>query len=156
MAADYSKAIIFCRVSSKKQVKEGNGLDGQEHRCREYAASLGVEVEDVFRDEGISGGLFDRPAIKALLKYLDAHWEQKYVVIFDDLKRFARDVEVHLRLKSELNVREARLKCLNYNFDDSAEGEFVETIFAAQNQLERKQNRRQVCQKMKARMERGY
>lgn len=156
MAADYSKAIIYCRVSSEKQVKEGNGLDSQEHRCREYAASLGLEVECVFRDEGISGGLFDRPAIKALLKYLDWHWQQKYVVIFDDLKRFARDVEVHLRLKSELNGRDARLKCLNYNFDDSAEGEFVETIFAAQNQLERKQNRRQVCQKMKARIERGY
>jgi hypothetical protein len=59
-------------------------------------------------------------------------------------------------LKSELGVREAKLRCLNYNFDDSAEGEFVETIFAAQNQLERKQNRRQVCQKMKARLERGY
>ena len=156
MDAEYTKALIYCRVSSEKQVKEGNGLDSQEHRCREYAQSLGLEVEHVFRDEGISGGLFDRPAIQALLKHMDKHWQSKYVVIFDDLKRFARDVEVHLRLKSELMGREAKLKCLNYNFDDSAEGEFVETIFAAQNQLERKQNRRQVCQKMKARIERGY
>ena len=156
MEAGYSKAVIYCRVSTEKQVTEGNGLDSQEHRCREYARSLGLEVESVFRDEGISGGLFERPAVKALLKYLDGHWQSKYVVIFDDLKRFARDVEVHIRLKSELKAREASLRCLNYNFDDSAEGEFVETIFAAQNQLERKQNRRQVCQKMKDRMERGY
>ncbi len=156
METEYSKAIIYCRVSSEKQVKEGNGLDSQEHRCREYAESLGLEVENVFRDEGISGGLFDRPAVKELLKYLDSHWQSKYIVIFDDLKRFARDVEVHIRLKSELKAREAKLRCPNYNFDDSAEGEFVETIFAAQNELERKQNRRQVCQKMKARIERGY
>jgi DNA invertase Pin-like site-specific DNA recombinase len=156
MESEYTKAIIYCRVSSEKQVKEGNGLDSQEHRCREYAVSLGLEVESVFRDEGISGGLFDRPAVKALLKYLDAHWQNKYVVIFDDLKRFARDVEVHIKLKTELRAREAKLRCPNYNFDDSAEGEFVETIFAAQNELERKQNRRQVCQKMKARVERGY
>lgn len=156
MGKEYSKAVIYCRVSSEKQVKEGNGLDSQEHRCREYAASLGLEVENVFRDEGISGGLFNRPAMKALIKYLDKNWQHKYVVIFDDLKRFARDVEVHLRLKSELRGRDAALRCLNYHFDDSAEGEFVETIFAAQNQLERKQNRRQVCQKMKARIERGY
>ena len=94
--------------------------------------------------------------MKALIKYLDKHWQKKYIVIFDDLKRFARDVEVHLKLKAELRARDAKLKCLNYNFDDSAEGEFVETIFAAQNQLERKQNKRQVCQKMKARIERGY
>ena len=156
MEIEYTKAVIYCRVSSEKQVKEGNGLDSQEHRCREYAVSLGLEVESVFRDEGISGGLFDRPAVKALLKYLDGHWENKYVVIFDDLKRFARDVEVHIKLKTELRAREAKLRCPNYNFDDSAEGEFVETIFAAQNELERKQNRRQVCQKMKARIERGY
>ena len=153
---EYGKAVIYCRVSSEKQVKEGNGLDSQEHRCREYARSLGLEVENVFRDEGISGGLFDRPAMKSLIEYLDIHWQTKYFVIFDDLKRFARDVEVHIKLKSELKAREAKLRCLNYNFDESAEGEFVETIFAAQNQLERKQNRRQVCQKMKARIERGY
>lgn len=156
MKPDYTKAVIYCRVSSEKQVNEGNGLDSQEHRCREYAISLGLEVENVFRDEGISGGLFDRPAMKALMKYLDDNWQNKYFVIFDDLKRFARDVEVHLKLKAELMAREAKLSCLNYNFDDSAEGEFVETIFAAQNQLERKQNRRQVCQKMKARIEQGF
>ena len=153
---EYVKALIYCRVSSEKQVREGNGLESQEHRCRDYAISLGLEVENVFQDQGISGGLFDRPALKALVKYLDTNWHIKYVVIFDDLKRFARDVEVHLRLRSELKAREAKLCCLNYNFDDSAEGEFVETIFAAQNELERKQNRRQVCQKMKSRMERGY
>lgn len=156
MEKDYTKAVIYCRVSSEKQVKEGNGLDSQEHRCRNYAASLNLEVESVFRDEGISGGLFDRPAMKSLIYYLDSHWQNKYFVIFDDLKRFARDVEVHIKLKSELMSREAKLRCLNYNFDDSAEGEFVETIFAAQNQLERKQNKRQVCQKMKARIEQGY
>jgi DNA invertase Pin-like site-specific DNA recombinase len=156
MEKEYTKAVIYCRVSSEKQVREGNGLDSQEHRCRKYAASLNLEVESVFRDEGISGGLFDRPAMKSLINYLDSHWQTKYFVIFDDLKRFARDVEVHIKLKSEFLSREAKLRCLNYNFDDSAEGEFVETIFAAQNQLERKQNKRQVCQKMKARIERGY
>ncbi len=156
MEANYTKAVIYCRVSSEKQVREGSGLDSQEHRCREYARSLGLQVEKVFKDEGISGGLFDRPAMQSLIGFLDINWQTKYFVIFDDLKRFARDVEVHIKLKSELRAREAKLRCLNYNFDDSAEGEFVETIFAAQNQLERKQNRRQVCQKMKARIERGY
>ncbi len=156
MIEEYTHAIIYCRVSSERQVNEGHGLDSQEHRCRQYANSLKLDVEHVFREEGVSGGLFERPAMKSLIRYLDKHWQRKYVVIFDDLKRFARDVEVHLKLKSELMGRQAKLRCLNYNFDDSAEGEFVETIFAAQNELERKQNQRQVCQKMKARTERGY
>lgn len=36
------------------------------------------------------------------------------------------------------------------------EGQFVETVIAAQGQLERLQNRRQTLQKIKARVERGY
>jgi len=55
-----------------------------------------------------------------------------------------------------MDTRGARRECLNYRFDDSPEGKFVETIFAAQGQLEREQNGRQVAQKMKARMQSGY
>ena len=60
-------AVIYCRVSSKQQLKEGDGLASQETRCREYARHKGYEVAQVFRDEGISGGLIDRPAMQAML-----------------------------------------------------------------------------------------
>src|ERR1035437_3380814 len=43
-----------------------------------------------------------------------------------------------------------------FNFEDTPEGNFVETILAAQNQLEREQNQRQVIQKQKSRLESGY
>ena len=79
---EYSKAVVYCRVSSEKQVKEGNGLDSQEHRCRDYAKSLGMEVDCVFRDEGISGGLFDRPAMLSLIKYLDKNWQNRLNITF--------------------------------------------------------------------------
>jgi len=45
------------------------------------------------------------------------------------------------------------VECLNYRFEDTPEGKFVETVFAAQGQLEREQNGRQVRQKMQARVE---
>ena len=97
-----------------------------------------------------------RPAMREMLAYLDQRPHQQYVIIFDDLKRFARDTVFHWNLRSALKVRNATPKCLNYEFADDAEGRFVETIFAAQNQLEREQNRRQVVQKMKARLEMGH
>ena len=31
------RAIIYCRVSDKKQRNDGDGLQSQEHRCRDYA-----------------------------------------------------------------------------------------------------------------------
>jgi len=147
--------LIYCRVSSLRQVKEGNGLEGQELRCRQYATAKGYVVEKVFKDEGVSGKLFNRPAFKAMLDHMDANPTKNYVVIFDDLKRFARDVVFHFKLKSELKARNAIPECLNFDFNDSPEGEFYEIMTAAQGQLERKQNQRQVCQKMKARLDKG-
>ena len=152
-----TKAVIYCRVSSTKQKLEGSGLDSQEYRCRQYAELKGYQVEAVFPDDASGGGDFiNRPGMVALLSYLDAQPDKDYVIIFDDLKRFARDTEFHIKLRREFQTRGARIKCLNFNLDDSPEGKFVETIFAAQGELEREQNRRQVIQKMKARVENGY
>src|SRR6056297_3873315 len=150
-------AVIYCRVSSTRQKTEGGGLDSQEHRCRQYAAAQGYEVEVVFPDDASGGGDFiNRPGMVALLSYLDAQPDKEYVVIFDDLKRFARDTEFHIKLRREFLTRGAKIECLNFKLDDTPEGRFVETIFAAQGELERQQNRRQTIQKMKARVEKGY
>lgn len=148
--------LVYARVSSQRQVNEGDGLGSQEQRCVLHIKSQGQIVEKVFRDEGISGGLFDRPAINALLKYVDDNPHKNYVVVFDDLSRLARDTSVYLRLKMELKARGVKLECPNFNFDDTPEGEFIETIIASKAELDRKQNRRQVIQKQKARLDRGY
>ncbi|MEO0638054.1 MAG: recombinase zinc beta ribbon domain-containing protein, partial [Pseudomonadota bacterium] len=66
------------------------------------------------------------------------------------------DTEFHIKLRREFSERDARVECLNFKFEDSPEGRFIETIIAAQGQLEREQNSRQVVQKMKARLEKGY
>ncbi len=150
-------ALIYCRVSSERQKKEGHGLDSQEHRCREYVGTKGYQVEEVFQDSFSGGGDFmNRPAMREMLEYIDDHAHKEYVVVFDDLKRFARDTEFHLKLRSAFKSRNTKLECLNYTFEDTPEGRFVETIFAAQGELEREQNRRQVIQKMRARLERGF
>ncbi|MEQ1499808.1 MAG: recombinase family protein [Parcubacteria group bacterium] len=152
-----TRALIYCRVSSKRQKTEGHGLDSQEHRCREYAISKGYEIEEIFRDDITGGGDFMlRPAMRELILYVDKRPHKKYIVIFDDLKRFARDTEFHFKLRTALKVRGIKPECLNYNFDDTPEGVFVETIFAAQGQLEKDQNKRQVIQKQSARLEKGY
>jgi len=51
------KAVIYCRVSSDRQVREGDGLRSQETRCTEFAKQKGLPVLKVFRDAGVSGVL---------------------------------------------------------------------------------------------------
>lgn len=152
-------ALIYNRVSSIQQSSDGSGLESQEHRCLKYAQDKGyiVDSELVFPDTFSGGGDFmRRPAMRDLLNYIDNNPGKRYVVIFDDLKRFARDTKFHIELRSAFNVRKVKVECLNFNFEETPEGNFVETILAAQNQLEREQNQRQVIQKQKARLESGY
>ena len=151
------KAIIYCRVSSTKQTTEGTGLQSQELRCRRYADDKGYEIAKVFPDDASGGGDYmNRPGMVALLSFLDDHLEENFIVIFDDLKRFARDTVFHLQLRQALDARGAGGECLNFKFEDTPEGQFIETILAAQGELEREQNRRQVVQKMRARLELGF
>ncbi len=157
LTAPIQRALIYCRVSDKKQRTEGSGLDSQEHRCREYAERKSYSVEAVFPDDITGGGDFmKRPGMVALLAYLDARPDERYVVIFDDLKRYARDTEFHLKLRRIMAERNATRECLNFNFEDTEEGKFFETIVAAQSELERAQNARQTRQKMRARVDQGY
>ncbi|GFE65539.1 recombinase family protein [Litoreibacter roseus] len=150
-------ALIYCRVSTTQQKTQGSGLESQEHRCRQYAENKGYHVEMVFPDDASGGGDFmNRPGMRAMLAYLDAQKGKPYTIVFDDLKRMARDTEFHFKLRREFAERGATIECLNFNFENSAEGKFIETVIAAQGELEREQNRRQVKQKMIARVEKGY
>ncbi len=145
-------ALVYARVSSLSQ-----DPNSQDYRCKQYAEQKGYPFEKAFLDKFTGGGDFwKRPAMRTLLQYIDSNPTKKYVVIFDDLKRFARDTQFHLKLRQEFQSRGVKVECLNFNFEDSPEGKFVETVFAAQGELEREQNKRQVIQKQQARLERGY
>lgn len=149
--------LVYARVSSKRQETEGGGLESQEGRCASDLKSIGVPHHKSFLDSYTGGGDFmKRPAMRDLLAYIDRNPQLKFIVVFDDLKRFARDVEFHLKLRAAFKIRDVELRCLNYNFDESPEGRFSEVVFAAQAELERHQNSRQVIQKQKARLELGY
>ena len=119
------KAIIYCRVSSDRQVKEGHGLDSQETACRAYARSRNYQVIEVFLEEGVSGGKYDRPAMTKLLGFLGSHLEDKYVIIFDDIKRFARDTEIHFALKKVITKLGHTLESPSFQFEESPHGKFI-------------------------------
>lgn len=134
------QALIYCRVSDTKQTIEGSGLQSQQHRCEQHALEKGYVVDKVFHDDVTGGGDFmKRRGMVALLSYLKRHQKTDYVVIFDDLKRLARDTMAHWQLRYAMMDVGATVECLNFKFEDTPEGEFIETLFAAQGQLERKQ-----------------
>ena len=150
---DAKLAIIYCRISSPGQT----GLGSQEHRCQQYAEAKEYTVVATFFDDVTGGGDFmKRKGMVSLLKFMDQHPERRFIVIFDDLRRYARDTEFHLSLRRQMLARGATRECLNFNFEDTPEGKFNETINAAVGELDRETNARQNRQKSIARLEQGY
>ncbi len=78
-------AVLYCRVSSARQVKEGHGLDAQESRGKEYCKTKSYDLKRVFKDEGVSGGLLDRPGIQELLTFLEERppFEPQMIVVVE-------------------------------------------------------------------------
>jgi len=150
------KAVIYCRVSSQKQVDEGHGLESQEKNCRNYAISKGYVVDNVFHEGAVSGGDFDRPEMNKLLEYLTIN-NDEFVVIFDDISRLARDVSVHKMLVHSIRGAGAEIDCIGTVVGSDAPSDiFVETVMAAAKENERLVNRLQVIKRQKARLEMGY
>jgi site-specific DNA recombinase len=151
-------ALIYCRVSSMRQTTDGHGLDSQEIRCRQFATQRKCEVEKVFKDSFTGGGDFmKRPAMNELLTYVNKNAHRKYVLIFDDLKRFARDVAKHWELRHLFQKLGIDLLSPNFEFkEDSEEGWLHETMSAVFNEYEKRTNTRQVVEKMEARLLGGH
>jgi site-specific DNA recombinase len=151
------KAVIYCRVSSQKQVKEGDGLGSQETRCREYARHKGYEVVQAFRDEGVSGGIIDRPSMKAMLAFLKKqNRKEPHFVIIDDISRLARGLEAHIQLRTAIGEAGGKLESPSIEFGEDSDSRLVENLLASVSQHHRQKNTEQVKNRMRARLLNGY
>ena len=70
---DRPNAVIYVRVSSKKQADEGYSIAPQDVSCNNYAQLKNYNVAEIFIDEGVSATihLWNRPAGKAMREYIE-------------------------------------------------------------------------------------
>ena len=151
-----SKAVIYCRVSSNAQLRKGDGLGSQETRCRQFAQAKGYEVVQVFRDEGASGGMIDRPGMREMLHFLKRQKRDQYVVVIDDISRLARGLEAHFQLRALISSVGAKLVSPSIEFGEDSDSLLVENMLASVSQHQRQKNAEQTKNRMKARVMNGY
>ena len=153
----HTNAVIYCRVSSAKQVEEGHGLDSQATRCREYAGRKGYQVLETFHDKAISGSLADRPGVMAMLGFLKENSRnEEIIVIIDDISRLARDTRVHTDLRLAINLAGGKLESPSITFGEDSDSIFVENVLASASQHQRQKNGEQTKNRMRARVMNGY
>lgn len=153
----HTDAVIYCRVSSAAQIAKGHGLASQETRCREFARMKGYAVAAVYSDGAISGGLIDRPGMKAMLDFLrERKGPGEAVVIIDDISRLARDIKAHLELRAAIAGAGGRLESPSVEFGEDSDSILVENLLASVSQHQRQKNAEQVHNRQRSRLLNGY
>lgn len=66
-AGEKKRAVGYTRVSTDEQAREGVSLENQENKIRAYAESQEWELVKIYREEGYSGKVINRPELNKML-----------------------------------------------------------------------------------------
>lgn len=96
------KVIAYCRVSTDNQKEEGT-VNLQVDAIKDYCQKKNYDLLAVFKDEGVSGGLEDRPALADMFNFLEGEQgKDTQTVIVWKLDRLARDLYIQEHLIKKL------------------------------------------------------
>ena len=141
------KGVIYTRVSSHKQVLEGNGLKSQYSSCMTFAKNKNIEIINSFEDAGFSGGNTDRPGLIKLLDFLKKSPVNTYVII-DDISRLSRDTHEYFALRQLIGSSGGILLFVKNDLAATPQGEFFELIQIGVADYDRKINKERVKSRM--------
>jgi len=139
-----NSALVYIRVSTGRQVDEGNSIESQRQRSADYARMRGLRVRsrDVIIEEGVSGGieLFERPAGKLLLQRIETGRYQHLISIkIDRLFRITSDAINTIDLLNKEHGIKVHIVDLGGQAIDTSTvvGKFFLTVMSALAEMER-------------------
>lgn len=127
--------VIYCRVSSKDQVKNLS-LPTQQKFCAEFCQRQGWQVDRVFVEKGESAKTADRTQLQAMLAYCRQSKGRIGCVVVYSLSRFARAKFDHVVLRAHLYKLGITLRSVTEPIDDTPTGKLMEGILSTYAQFE--------------------
>lgn len=97
------KVIGYIRVSTSTQVEKGHGIQTQENAITDFCKNNQLDLVQIYRDEGISGTVFNRPALADVLGSLA---EIKKIVVLNTSRLWRSDT-VKVLVQHELRSAKA-------------------------------------------------
>lgn len=124
------QAVIYCRVSTKEQVEEGNSLVTQEKICKEYALKQGYSIIHIFVEQGESAKTADRPQLQSLLSFCANRKNRVSAVIVYKLDRLSRNTDDYSQIRLLLKRYGVEIKSTTEYFENTPVGRFLENTMA--------------------------
>lgn len=123
-------AVIYCRVSTKEQVEEGNSLVTQEKICREYASRFGFTIANIFIEQGESAKTTNRTELQKMLSFCALKKNAVSSVIVYKIDRLSRNMDDYSDIRMMLKAYGVRICSTSEQFDNKPAGRFMENILA--------------------------
>jgi site-specific DNA recombinase len=128
------RTIIYSRVSTDAQERDGTSLDSQETSCADFAASRGWHVVDCVRDAA-SGFTLERAGIERVRGMVRRG--EADVVLAHAVDRLSRNQNQIGVLFDEASGAGVRLEFVTERFEDTAIGRFILAARAFVAEVER-------------------
>ncbi len=109
------RVVIYTRVSTEEQAREGHSLEAQYDICAKFASSRNWNIVDHLQDAGKSGKSDNRPSFQKMLGYVRSG--QCDVVLTHKLDRFSRNIVHILTYMREFAKLEVSYCSANEQFD---------------------------------------
>ena len=138
------RAIAYTRVSSQRQVDEGNSLSVQKKHILEYAEKNGFEIIKFFVEQGESAKNTQRTQLQAMLRYMVENHSKIDALIIYKVDRLARNNVDYYEIKQILAKLKIRLYSVMEQFDDDTAGHAMEGMLSIFAQFDN-ENRAKVC-----------
>ena len=120
----------YCRVSTKRQAKDGNSLDAQEQEI------LSKYSDAHIYKEAYTGTTTDRPVFNEVIQQM----QKNDMLVVSKLDRLARNTEEGIKIVKNLFLKKCSVHVLNVGLlEDTAMGQFFITTLLAVAELERNQ-----------------
>jgi site-specific DNA recombinase len=150
--------LIYSRVSTDEQAKEGQSIDAQIKLCSLFMEQNGyiLAPDGIYKDEGKSGSNTNRPGLQAILQRVV---DEKIIeaVFILDTDRLARNTLDHLSIKTILKKHEVKLISISQPMiDDSPEGNFIDVVLAGANALQSQITGRKTSKVMEQKVKAGW
>lgn len=128
-----SKAVIYLRVSTDDQAKDGVSLDAQRDKCKAYCIAHDYEIAGIFSDEGKSGKDLHREGIQEAFSMLENKEADTLLVL--QLDRMTRSLDDLGKILKHIESHGWQLASVKENFDTSnAAGRMVLNVIMSINQ----------------------
>lgn len=117
------RVALYIRVSTDQQAESGYSLPEQERALRAHCERQGLTVVEILSDDGVSGAVLDRPAMRRALELTKSGAIEALVLV--KLDRLGRKNRIIQELLHQVRAHGCRILFVEHTIEDTPSGRLM-------------------------------